>query len=77
MMQYATNDSDRDFADDISQSTYTLSLASANFANAASESNNSSSAYMYFQKGQDLMNQSDDLTVRSLDLMPSWLEDYS
>jgi hypothetical protein len=77
MIQYTTNESDRDFADDLSQSMYTLSLASADFASAAGESNNSSSALMYFQKGQDLMNQSDDLTVRSLDLMPSWLADYS
>ena len=67
MMKYATNQSDRDFADDISQSTYTLSLASANFANAAGESNNTSSAYAYFQKGQDLMNQSDDLMNRSME----------
>jgi len=77
MMNYATNQSDRDFADDISQSTYTLSLASANFANAARESNNTSSAYAYFQKGQDLMNQSDDLMNRSMGIMPSWLEGVS
>ena len=77
MGQYATNQSDRDFADDISQSVYTLSLASANFANAASESNNTSSAYLYFLKGQDLMNQSDDLMNKSLDLMPSWLDGIS
>ncbi len=77
MAQYATNQSDRDFADDISQSTYVLSLASANFANAAGENNNSSIAYMYFQKGRDLMNQSDNLMNRSLDLMPSWLDGVS
>ncbi len=74
MVWYATNMSDRDFADDLSQSTYMLSLASANFANAASENNNTSDAYMYFQKGQDLMNQSDDLMNKSLDMMPSWLD---
>lgn len=77
MAQYATNQSDRDFADDISQGTYVLSLASANFENAASENNNTTGAYMYFQKGQDLMNQSDDLMNRSLDLMPSWLDGVS
>jgi hypothetical protein len=74
MMQYAANGSDRDFANDISQGTYTLSLASADFASAAGESNNSSSAYMYFLKGQDLMNQSDDLMKESSGLMPAWLD---
>jgi hypothetical protein len=77
MEQYAINQSDRDFADGVSQSVYDLSLASADFADAAGESNNTSSALMFFQKGEDLMNQSDDLMQRSLDLMPPWLEDAS
>jgi hypothetical protein len=77
MEQYAMNESERDFADNISQSAYDLSQAAANFASAAGEPDNDSNAYIYFLKGQDMMNQSDDLMNQSLSLMPPWLDSLS
>jgi hypothetical protein len=77
MEQYAMNESERDFADNVSLSVYDLSQASASFASAAAEPDNNSNAYVNFLKGQDLMNQSDDLMNRSLSLMPSWLGSLS
>lgn len=77
MEQYAINESDRYFADNVSQSAHDLSQASASFASAAGEPDNNSNAYAYFLRGQDLMNQSDDLMNRSLGLMPSWLDSLS
>jgi hypothetical protein len=76
MEQFAANRSDRDFAETISQCAYALSLASGNFADAAnaSESGNLTSAYVYFQRGQQSVNQSDAMLDQSLGLMPGWLE---
>jgi ABC-type multidrug transport system fused ATPase/permease subunit len=76
MEQYAANQSDRDFAETISQCAYALSLAAGNFADAttASESGNLTSAYAYFRRGQQSLNQSDTLLNQSARLTPAWLE---
>lgn len=77
MTRYAVNQTDREFAENVSMCTNALSLASGCFSNAAAAAmaNNTTTAYGYFLQGQDLIEQSDVLLNRSLEYMPPWLDD--
>ncbi len=76
MAGYATNDTEREFADNMEGAATDMNTASEKFIMSISESgyDNSTSALAYFNDGQALVNDSMDKVNRSLELMPSLLQ---
>ncbi len=76
MAGYATNDTERTFADNMEGAATDMNTASDKFIMSISESSldNSTGALAYLNEGQALVNDSMDKVNRSLELMPSLLE---